>query len=238
MANTITAQEFAQIMRDAIAQIQPAAAAAPVVNVEAPAAPVVNVQPPDVLFPDMDFSALEQQVASVSDYLNPYRNMTVPQIEDEFRRIGLQNFRALPSDTQTSLSRQLNMVKSLDEQARALALYQTRTPDYISSDYSRISFDTFRKSGPMSPRGLPLEQSYKYLFKDVPEARIKFNPQTAMYEMTQDGKRLFAKDFRDAERWALMGGNYADAVKTLRDVRQKTEKREIDDRIIFKARKV
>jgi hypothetical protein len=231
---TITAQEFAQIMRDAIAQIQPAA----------PAAPAAPAQAPDV-FVDVDTQGVieaaeqtTQAVNSVANIMNPYRDLTREQLVEEFKRMGIRQYQAFDTNTQQELSRKLNFVKLLDEQADVMAAYRERTPGYVPRDMQRLSVDTYASFGQRTARGIPLDAKYMYLPKSIPAATIKFNQKTGMYEMSQDGITDFAKAWRDAERWALSGGSYSDEMKALRKIRDKTLRRDPDQNIIFQARKL
>lgn len=179
-----------------------------------------------------------REIASVGDIMNPYRNMPREQIVEEFKRLGVSNWAALGRDTQEVLSRKLNFVKALEEQAEALAAYQQIRPSYIDPTFVRSSFDTFVNTHKSSVRGVPIHQTYKYIIPSIPHAVVKLNPKTGMYDLIQGPTTDHAKNWRDAERWALMGGDYADEMTELRKIRQKTERRKIEPRAIFQARKL
>lgn len=230
---TITAQEFAQIMRDAIAQIQPAA---PAVQ-QAPEAPdvIVDVDTQGII------AATEQAteaVNSVANIMNPYRDLTREQLVDEFTRLGYGNWAALGSDTQQELSRKLNMVKAIEEQAEAMIAYKQLNPRYIESGFERRAFDIFVKNTALSANGKPLGQTFAYVPQQIPRATISFNQKTGMYDLSQNGVVDHVKNYKDAEKWALMGGDYAEELRELRKIRQLTERREIKRPFVFQARKI
>lgn len=231
---TITAQEFADILSQSLAGLaqQTQATQEQIAQTQAQQAQATQ----ELL--EQGLQGVSQAVESVADIMNPYRGLTRQEILDEFRRIGFTNLSTLSADTLEVLTRKLNMAKAIDEQAEALEAYKTRTPAYIASDFSRSSFDTFVKTTEVSRTNTPLEQTYKFIPREIPEAHIKFIPERGLYELRQAGKVQYVKSFRDAERWALMGGEYATEMKELRRIRAMTERREVEKHIIFKARKV
>lgn len=226
--STITAEEFSRILSEALTQAQPTGVATSAdvqQTTEAVQQTTEAVQ------------AVQQELNNVADIMNPYRGMTREQLVDEFARMGMQTYAGLTNATREELNRRLNFVKLIEEQAEVMTAYQQRAPNYIPQSAQRLSLDTFVQYGARTPRGIPTDARFTFLPRSIPPAVVKLNRTTGVYELTQGGVTDYAKQWADANRWALSGGAYSDEMRELRKIRIDIERGK-KQRFVGKAYKV
>lgn len=172
---------------------------------------------------------------TVASYMNPYLNADDEELKAEFRRLGLSAYQSLVDTDRFRAMRKLNMVQEMDGYADEILKYNQGQSKFADQGFERRSFDLFVKTTKVSKRGIPLEQTYRYLPSSIPEAHIKFNGK--IYELLQGGTKFAMKNFRDIERLALKGGEYSDELSAFREIKQIIDKRKTPQHVIFKARK-
>lgn len=177
------------------------------------------------------------QFNKVSDYLQPLRNKTKEEIINEYERIGSLYFSSLKEDTREDLMKRLDILKSMDAQAKALAEYKMSNPPYIEKDFTRAGFDMFYKVGDTTPNNIPLYKKYKFIQK-IPDIVISFDPKTGLYKCNQGNEIYVARNYKIADKWATLGGFYNAELTELRKMKIKMEN--LNDKFypIFKARKL
>lgn len=178
-----------------------------------------------------------QTITSVGDYMNPFMNKTNDEIAAEFIRLGLDQYMYLLTQDRGRAIQKLNILKEMDEYAYAMINFRDENkPYYVDEGFQRKAFDVFVNTYKSSSKGVPLEQTYKYIPQSIPEAKVKFDGKH--YVLTQDGTKMTMKNFRDIERIALKGGDYSAELTALRDIKRAIEKRETPMNIVFKSRKI
>lgn len=180
---------------------------------------------------------IAQQLDNVGDYLQPLRNKTKEEIINEYERIGSLYFSSLHEDTREDLMKRLDMLKSMNAQAKALAEYKRSNPPYIEKDFTRAGFDMFYKVGDTTPNNMPLYKKYKFIQK-IPDITISFDPKTGLYKCNQGSDTYIARNYKTADKWATLGGFYNAELSELRKMKIKMEN--LNDKFypIFKARKL
>jgi hypothetical protein len=234
----------------------------PDVNVNVPA-PVVNVPAPVVNFPNLPINMVPIQNRPALDvnviagnaglggggpaadltlmnnlamYMNPYANLTDAQLLERFRELGLERYEYLIQTDRGRAMRKLDAAQEMNEYTQNILDYNRGKAMFAEEGFQRKAFDVFVKTGKTNPKGVPLEQTYRYLPKSIPEAHVKFNGK--LYELIQGGTRMAMKNFKQIEALALKGGAFADELTGMRDIRQHIDKFEVPKNIIFKSRKV
>lgn len=178
---------------------------------------------------------ISEVLNNVASYMNPYLNASDQELKDEFTRLGLSAYQSLVDTDRFRAMRKLNMVQEMDGYADEILKYNQGQSKFADQGFERRSFDLFVKTTKVSKRGIPLEQTYRYLPSSIPEAHIKFTGK--LYELIQGGTKFAMKNFRDIERLALLGGEYSDELSAFREIKQIIDKRKTPQQVIFKARK-
>lgn len=180
---------------------------------------------------------IAEQLDNVGDYLQPLRDKTKEEIINEYERIGSLYFSSLQEDTREDLMKRLDMLKSMNAQAKALAEYKRSNPPYIEKDFTRAGFDMFYKVGDTTPNNMPLYKKYKFIQK-IPDITISFDPKTGLYKCNQGSDTYIARNYKTADKWATLGGFYNAELSELRKMKIKMEN--LNDKFypIFKARKL
>lgn len=173
------------------------------------------------------------------DYMNPYANMNYQQILQEYTNKGLDSLKVIIQNTPMGLraaKARLNIADNIPELSDQLLRYNQGKSSFADQGFERKAFDVYVKTDKLNSQGVPLQQTYKYIPKSIPEAHVKFDGKH--YNLTQGGAKMTMKNFKDIERIALKGGDYSEELTVLRDVRRKMEKREEPFNVVFKSRKV
>jgi len=232
---------------------------APVVNVPAP---VVNVPAPVVNFPNLPINVVPIQNRPALDvniiaggaglggggpaadltimnnlamYMNPYANLTDDQLLERFRELGLERYEYLIQTDRGRAMRKLDAAQEMNEYTQNILDYNRGKSMFADQGFQRKAFDVFVKTTKTTAKGVPLEQTYRYLPKSIPEARVSFSGK--LYKLIQGGTHFAMRNYREIEKLALSGGAYADELTGMRDIRQHIEKFEVPKNIIFKSRK-
>lgn len=209
----------------------------------APTAP--QPQQPQTVFDQLDQSRLElidtraeltQTMNSVSEYLNPYVNKSDEELRQEFRRLGLVAYENLVNTDRFYAMKKLNMLKEMDSYTDEILRYNQGQSIYAEQGFERKAFDVFVKTTKTTKQGTPLEQTYKYIPKSIPEAHVKFDGK--LYKLVQGGTKMAMKNFRDIERIALKGGDYSDEMVAFRQIKTAIDRRDMPMHVIFKSRKI
>ena len=169
-------------------------------------------------------------------YMNPYANLTDAQLLERFRELGLERYEYLIQTDRGRAMRKLDAAQEMNEYTQNILDYNRGKAMFAEEGFQRKAFDVFVKTGKTNPKGVPLEQTYRYLPKSIPEAHVKFNGK--LYELIQGGTRMAMKNFKQIEALALKGGAFADELTGMRDIRQHIDKFDVPKNIIFKSRKV
>ena len=169
-------------------------------------------------------------------YMNPYANMNDEQLLSKFRELGLERYAYLIRTDRGRAMKKLNAAEEMNEYTQNILDYNRGKSMFSEEGFQRKAFDVFVKTSKTNSKGVPLEQTYKYLPKSIPEAHIKFNGK--LYELIQGGTKMAMKNYRQIEALALKGGTFADELTGMRDIRQHIEKFEVPMNIIFKGRKI
>ena len=180
-----------------------------------------------------------QASTALVDYLNPYAGMSYQQILQKYTEKGLDTLNVIMQNSPMGLraaQARLNMADTIPELSDHLLKYNQGKSMFADQGFERKAFDVYVKTDKLNPQGIPLQQTYKYLPKKIPDAHVKFDGKH--YNLTQGGAKMTMKNFKDIERIALKGGDYSEELTVLRDVRRKMEKREEPFNIVFKSRKV
>lgn len=172
---------------------------------------------------------------TVADFFNPFAGKSDQALKDEFRRLGLERYEYLVDTDKGRAAQKLNILREMDEYAYDMINTAAGGSYYVDEGFQRKAFDVFVNTYKSNPKGVPLEQTYKYLPKSIPESKVKFDGK--QYNLMQDGKKFSAKNFRDIERMALKGGDYSAELAVFRDIKESIDKQEKPMNIIFKARK-
>ncbi len=172
---------------------------------------------------------------TVAEFFNPFAGKTEQELKDEFRRLGIERYEYLVDTDKGRAAQKLNILKEMDEYAFEMINTAAGGSYYVDEGFQRKAFDVFVNTYKSNPKGVPLEQTYKYLPKSIPESKVKFDGK--QYNLIQDGKKMSAKNFRDIERMALKGGDYSAELAVFRDIKDSIDKQEKPMNIIFKARK-
>jgi hypothetical protein len=173
---------------------------------------------------------------TVADFFNPFAGKTSRELKDEFKRLGIERYQYLVDTDKGRAAQKLNILREMDEYAFDMINFADEDkPYYVDEGFQRKAFDVFVNTYKSNPKGVPLEQTYRYLPKSIPEAKIKFDGK--QYNLIQAGTKMSAKNFRDIERLALKGGDYSDELAVFRDIKHSIDKQEKPMNIIFKARK-
>jgi hypothetical protein len=169
-------------------------------------------------------------------YLNPYAHLNDAQLLEKFREVGLERYEYLIQTDRGRAMRKLDAAQEMNEYTQNILDYNRGKAMFSEEGFQRKAFDVFVKTGKTNPKGVPLEQTYRYLPKSIPEAHVKFNGK--LYELIQGGTRMAMKNFKQIEALALKGGAFADELTGMRDIRQHIDKFDVPKNIIFKSRKV
>lgn len=174
-------------------------------------------------------------IINSADYLNPYRSMTNDQLVSKFTEMGLAHYSHMVATNRELAEKKLNVITEMPELAQHMLDYNQGKSMFADQGFERKSFDIFVQTGRTTNRGVPLEQTYRYLPKSIPEARVKFDGK--LYNLTQGNAKYSMKNFRDIEKLALKGGDYAEELETFREIRKGINTNKPQVNIIFKARK-
>lgn len=169
-------------------------------------------------------------------YLNPYAHLNDAQLLEKFREVGLERYEYLIQTDRGRAMRKLDAAQEMNEYTQNILDYNRGKAMFSEEGFQRKAFDVFVKTGKTNPKGVPLEQTYRYLPKSIPEAHVKFNGK--LYELIQGGTRMAMKNFKQIEALALKGGAFADELTGMRDIRQHIDKFDVPKNIIFKSRKI
>jgi hypothetical protein len=169
-------------------------------------------------------------------YMNPYANLTDAQLLERFRELGLERYEYLIQTDRGRAMRKLDAAQEMNEYTQNILDYNRGKSMFAEEGFQRKAFDVFVKTGKTNPKGVPLEQTYRYLPKSIPEAHVKFDGK--LYNLIQGGTKMAMKNFKQIEALALKGGAFADELAGMRDIRQHIDKFEVPKNIIFKSRKV
>lgn len=234
----------------------------PDVNVNVPA-PIVNVPAPVVNFPNLPINMVPMQNRPALDvnviaggagvggggpaadltmmnnlamYMNPYAHLTDAQLLERFRELGLERYEYLIQTDRGRAMRKLDAAQEMNEYTQNILDYNRGKSMFAEEGFQRKAFDVFVKTGKTNPKGVPLEQTYRYLPKSIPEAHVKFDGK--LYNLIQGGTKMAMKNFKQIEALALKGGAFADELTGMRDIRQHIDKFDVPKNIIFKSRKI
>ena len=170
-----------------------------------------------------------------ASYLNPFMGMTQEQIKREFVKRGLDVYYDMSKSDLVRAAEKLKIIDEMEPYCDAILNEITGRPMYVDEGFQRKAFDIFVKTKKTSDKGVPLDQTYRYIPKSIPEARVKFDGK--LYTLIQGGTKMTMKNFRDIERIALKGGDYSAELQVMRNIKQNMEKRETPANIVFKSRK-
>lgn len=170
-----------------------------------------------------------------ASYLNPFMGMTQEQIKREFVKRGLDVYYDMSKSDLVRAAEKLKIIDEMEPYCDAILNEITGRPMYVDEGFQRKAFDVFVKTDKLNPQGIPLQQTYRYIPKSIPEARVKFDGK--LYNLIQGGTKMAMKNFRDIERIALKGGDYSAELQVMRNIKQNMEKRETPANIVFKSRK-
>lgn len=182
---------------------------------------------------------IKQNTVSVGDYLNPYRDKTYDEIIKSLKTRGLDALKVLQQNTNYGerMGRlRLKMLDEIPELAEHIASFNAGKSMYADQGFERKAFDVFVKTGKTNPKGVPLDQTFRYLPKSIPDAHVKFDGK--LYNLIQGGTKLAMKNYRDIERIALKGGTYSNEMDIVRELRHRMEEQKEPYNIIFKSRKI
>ena len=174
-------------------------------------------------------------IVNSADYLNPYRSLTEEQLVDKFKEMGLAHYAHLVGTNRQLAEKKLNVIAEMPEYSQNIMDYNRGKPMFADQGFDRKAFDLFVKTTRTTSKGVPLEQTYRYLPKSIPEAHVKFDGK--LYNLVQGGTKFAMKNFRDIERLALKGGDYAEELETFREIRKGINTKQAPMNIIFKAKK-
>lgn len=237
MARPITKDELAEVFRNILG--------GPSQTPQAPAFGPDATQQPQTVFDQLDQSRLElidtraeltQTMNSVSEFLNPYVGKSDEELRQEFRRLGLVAYENLVNTDRFLAMKKLNMLKEMDSYTDEILKYNQNQSMYADQGFERKAFDVFVKTTKTTKQGTPLEQTYKYIPKSIPEAHVKFDGK--LYKLVQGGTKMAMKNFRDIERIALKGGDYSDEMVAFRQIKTAIDRRDMPMHVIFKSRKI
>ncbi len=169
-------------------------------------------------------------------YMNPYANLTDAQLLERFRELGLERYAYLIQTDRGRAMRKLDAAQEMNEYTQNILDYNRGKSMFADEGFQRKAFDVFVKTGKTNPKGVPLEQTYRYLPKSIPEAHVKFDGK--LYNLIQGGTKMAMKNFKQIEALALKGGAFADELTGMRDIRQHIDKFDVPKNIIFKSRKI
>lgn len=177
-----------------------------------------------------------QKLTQLSDFMNPYLNLTEAELQQEFRNLGLTAYESLAKTDRLMAVKKLNMLKEMDDYTDQILAYNQGKSISADQGFERKAFDVFVKTNKTNPKGVPLDQNYKYIPKSIPEAHVKFDGK--MFNLKQGDAKISAKKFQDIEKVALKGGDYSDELKAFREIKQAVDKKEMPMNVIFKSRKI
>ena len=170
-----------------------------------------------------------------ASYLNPLMGLAQEQIKREFVKRGLDVYYDMSKSDLVRAAEKLKIIDEMEPYCDAILNEITGRPMYVDEGFQRKAFDVFVKTNKTSDKGVPLDQTYRYIPKSIPEARVKFDGK--LYTLIQGGTKMTMKIFRDIERIALKGGDYSAELQVMRNIKQNMEKRETPANIVFKSRK-
>ncbi len=178
---------------------------------------------------------MNQKLNSLSDFMNHYINNTDAELKQEFKRLGLSVYESLVDTDRMLAAKKLNVMSEMDGYVDEILKYNNGQSTFASQGFERKSFDVFVKTNKVSAKGVPLDQTYQYIPKSIPEAHMKFDGK--LFNLKQGDSKISAKSFHDIEKIALKGGEYSDELSAFRKIKQHIDKKELPSNVIFKARK-
>jgi hypothetical protein len=174
------------------------------------------------------------QTNTIGEYINPYHNKTREQVIQEYNRLGGLYLESLTPETKEDIVKKVDMLKAIKAQNEALVDYQLNKPYSIERGYNRLGFDTFIKTISENP----MNQSFKFIQKSIPEITLKYNPNTSRFEVKQGSDIQLEKNYNKAKEFAIKGGFYQDELKELRNAKSAVEKRVENRCFVIKSRKL
>jgi len=183
--------------------------------------------------------SISNQVKSVSDYMNPYLQYDRDGLLAILKEKGMQSLQVLVGTVPESVEivrKRLNLVDEIPDLADQILKYNNGENTFADQGFERKAFDLFVKTNKTNPRGIPLDQTFRYLPKSIPEAHVKFDGK--LYNLIQGGTKIAMKNYKAIERIALQGGTYSEELKLLRKIRSDMETEKPNHNIIFKSRKI
>jgi len=178
---------------------------------------------------------VQNAIVNSAAYLNPYARLSDDQLRDKFKEMGFAHYQYLVEQDKGNALRKLNIITEMQPYAQNILDYNRGRQMYADDGFQREAFDIFVKTTKRTPRGVPLEQTYRYLPKSIPEAHVKFDGK--LYQLTQGGTKMAMKNYRDIQRLALQGGEYAQELNTFREIRKGINTKQAPMNIIFKGKK-
>jgi hypothetical protein len=174
------------------------------------------------------------QTNTIGEYINPYHNKTREQVIQEYNRLGGLYLESLTPETKEDIVKKVDMLKAIKAQNEALVDYQLNKPYSIERGYNRLGFDTFIKTISENP----MNQSFKFIQKSIPEITLKYDPNKSRFEVKQGSDIQLEKNYNKAKEFAIKGGFYQDELKELRNAKSAVEKRVENRCFVIKSRKL
>ena len=185
----------------------------------------INVLPQEV----------EDTIVRLGDYLNPYNRLTDDQLKNKFVEMGYAHYQDLVASNKALALKRLNIIEEMQGYSQNILNFQRGRTLFSEQGFEPRSFDVYVKDGKKTKKGVPLEQTYKYIPEKIPESHVKFS--NGKYVLTQGGKKFQANKFSEIEKFALKGGDYNEEIQVFRNIRHRILHDELPAPVIFKARK-
>jgi hypothetical protein len=250
--STMSAEQFAELLKNAVAQGMREARTEPEAQAEDQFGILEENIPEEE--PPMAMEEFQQAMAQsqlgvaqsihalaqatamnrVSDYMEKYKYLERDQLIQEYEKFGI-NYTG-NDETNTDLLQKLEFLQALKKQSEVLADIKHNKKQTIDAGFDRITWDIFEKlSTEKLKSGVPVRTEIKYI-QGLPNSHIKYSKEDGKFSVHQGTDAQKFNTYKEAKRFAESGAFFSRDLRALRKIHNEFEKQNKPE-VFFNARR-